>query len=234
MTIHQQGVGRIKGRIHIICGHYGCGKTNLALNLALSLRSQRETVTVADLDIVNPYFRTADFKEVLEKKGIRVISPHSAGTTIDAPQINAEIFSIFDRPEGHVVIDVGGDDAGAAALGRFKRQIEAAGGCEMLYVVNHYRKLVETSEEAVSLLREVEAASRLKASGIVNNSHLSSLTTPDDILAALPYAQEAAREAGLPLVMTTAPRALCGDLAGKVENLYPVDILVQPPWAENK
>ena len=104
----------------------------------------------------------------------------------------------------------------------------------MLYVVNHYRKLVETPEEAVSLLREVEAASRLKASGIVNNSHLSSLTTPDDILAALPYAQEAAREAGLPLVMTTAPRALCGDLAGKVENLYPVDILVQPPWAENK
>ena len=130
---------RIEHRIHIICGHYGCGKTNLALNLALTLRRKGEKVTVADLDIVNPYFRTADYKEVLEKQGVRVICPHSAGTTIDAPQINAEIFSIFDRPEGHVVIDVGGDDAGAAALGRFKRQIEAAGGCEMLYVVNRYR-----------------------------------------------------------------------------------------------
>ena len=164
---------RIEHRIHIICGHYGCGKTNLALNLALTLRRKGEKVTVADLDIVNPYFRTADYKEVLEKQGVRVICPHSAGTTIDAPQINAEIFSIFDRPEGHVVIDVGGDDAGAAALGRFKRQIEAAGGCEMLYVVNRYRKLVETPEEAVSLLHEVEAASRLKATGVVNNSHLS-------------------------------------------------------------
>ncbi len=223
---------RIENRIHIICGHYGCGKTNLALNLALSLRGRGETVTVADLDIVNPYFRTADYKEVLEKQGIRVICPHSAGTTIDAPQINAEIFSIFDRPEGHVVIDVGGDDAGAAALGRFARQIEAAGGCEMLYVVNHYRKLVETPEEAVSLLREVEAASRLRATGLVNNSHLSSLTTPDDILASLPYANQAAREAGLPLVMTTAPRALFEELEGKVANLYPVDLLVQPPWAK--
>lgn len=226
-------MGRIEGRIHIICGHYGCGKTNLALNLALDLRGKGETVTVADLDIVNPYFRTADYREVLEKQGIRVISPHSAGTTIDAPQINAEIFSIFDRPEGHVIIDVGGDDAGAAALGRFARQIEAAGGRQMLYVVNHYRKLVETPEEAVALLREIEASARVKATGIVNNSHLSGMTTEADILAAVPYAEEAAHKAGLPLVMTTAPRALCGALAGTVQNLYPVDILVRPPWAEN-
>ena len=223
---------RIEHRIHIICGHYGCGKTNLALNLALTLRRKGEKVTVADLDIVNPYFRTADYKEVLEKQGVRVICPHSAGTTIDAPQINAEIFSIFDRPEGHVVIDVGGDDAGAAAHGRFNPQIEAAGGCEMLYVVNRYRKLVETPEEAVSLLHEVEAASRLKATGVVNNSHLSSLTTAEDILGSLPYAQEAAREAGLPLVMTTVPLALYEALKGKVENLFPVELLVQPPWAE--
>lgn len=226
-------MGRIKGRIHIICGHYGCGKTNLALNLALDLRRKGEPVTAADLDIVNPYFRTADYQEVLKKQGIRVISPHSAGTTIDAPQINAEIFSIFDRPEGHVIIDVGGDDAGAAALGRFARQIEAAGGCEMLYVVNRYRKLIETPEEAVRLLREIEASARVKATGIVNNSHLSGMTAQADIIAAAPYAEETARKAGLPLVMTTAPRALCGDLAGKVKNLYPVDILVRPPWPEN-
>lgn len=221
----------IESRIQIICGHYGCGKTNLALNLALSLCEKGEAVTVADLDIVNPYFRTADYREALEKKGIHVISPHSAGTTIDAPQINAEIFSIFDRPEGRVVIDVGGDDAGAAALGRFARQIQA-GGYEMLYVVNRYRKLVETPEEAVALLREVEAASHLRATGIVNNSHLSSLTTPGDILSALPYAGEAARQAALPLVMTTAPRALAEELEGRVANLYPVDILVRPPWSD--
>lgn len=226
-------MGRIESRIHIICGHYGCGKTNLALNLALDLRSKEEPVTVADLDIVNPYFRTADYRKVLEQRGVRVISPHSAGTTIDAPQINAEIFSIFDRPEGHVIIDVGGDDAGAAALGRFARHIEAAGGCRMLYVVNQYRKLVETPGEAVALLREIEASARVKAAGIVNNSHLSEMTTQADILAAVPYAEETAREAGLPLVMTTAPRPLCGALAGRVQNLYPVDILVRPPWAEN-
>lgn len=221
----------IKNRIQIICGHYGCGKTNLALNVALSLCEKGETVTVADLDIVNPYFRTADYKEVLEEKGIRVISPHSAGTTIDAPQINAEIFSIFDRPEGYVVLDVGGDDAGAAALGRFARRIQA-GGYEMLYVVNRYRKLIETPQEAVALLREVEAASHLRATGIINNSHISSLTTQEDILSALPYAREVAREAALPLVMTTAPRALAEELSERVEHLYPVEILVHPPWVD--
>lgn len=218
-------------RINIICGHYGSGKTNLALNLAVDLQSRGERVTIVDLDIVNPYFRTADYTELLQSKGIKVISPATARTTVDAPALTAEILSVFDKTDERIIIDVGGDDAGASALGRYSNKIFAQGEYEMLYVINKYRKLISTPQEAVDLLREVETASCLRATGIVNNSHLCNLTSMQDILASLPYAQQTALLADLPLVMTTAPKQFKQELVGKVENLYPVDIIVKLPWS---
>lgn len=217
-------------RFNIICGHYGSGKTNLALNLALDWQSRGERVTVVDLDIVNPYFRTADYTQLLQNKGIKVISPATAGTTVDAPALTAEILTVFDKTDEQIFIDVGGDDAGAFALGRYAKRIYAQGDCEMLFVINRFRKLIATPGEAVELLREVECASGIRATGIVNNSHLAGLTTAADILSSLPYAQQTAHLAGLPLVMTTAPKWLEHELAGRVLNLYPVDIIVKLPW----
>ena len=217
-------------RINIICGHYGSGKTNLALNLAVDLKSKGERVTVVDLDIVNPYFRTADYTDFLLSKGIRVVSPSTAGTTVDAPALTAEILTVFDKTDGRIIIDVGGDDAGAFALGRFSKKIYTQGDFEMLFVINKFRKLIASPQEAVELLREVESASGIRATGIVNNSHLAGLTAADDIVSSLPYADETAQLAGLPLLMTTAPKHLEKELTGKVENLYPVDIIVKLPW----
>lgn len=217
-------------RINIICGHYGSGKTNLALNLAIEMQSKGERVAVIDLDIVNPYFRSADYTELMQSRGIKVISPSTAGTTIDAPGLTASILSAFDSEDSRVVIDVGGDDAGAFALGRFSNQIAASRDYQMLYVINKFRKLTSTPQEAVDLLGEIESAAGLRASGIVNNSHFGPLTTAKDILESQAYAEQVAKLTELPLLMTTAPQTLAKELAGQVENLYPVEIIVKLPW----
>ena len=215
---------------HIICGHYGCGKTNLALNLAMDLVREGKKVTLVDLDIVNPYFRSSDYEELLEEKGIQLIAPIFAHTNVDMPALPAELESIFSMRDRMVIIDVGGDDAGAVALGRYAHTIRQMGRFSMHYVVNRYRALTTQPEEAVALLREIEAACRLKATGVVNNSHMQDLTTGEDILRSVDYAKKTAELLGLPLVTNTCPRALYPDLSAKVTPLYPVDRYVRPPW----
>lgn len=185
----------------IICGHYGCGKTNLALNLALEAPAP---VVLADMDIVNPYFRSSEYRDLLAGRGVGLIAPVFAGTTLDTPTLAPELGSIFAQGAGRVFIDAGGDDAGATALGGLSGRLMAA-GYEMIYVINRYRALSQTPEEAAALLGQIEAACRLKATGIVNNSHLGAETTLDVLKEALPFAQETARLCGLPLLYSTAP-----------------------------
>ena len=189
--------------ITILCGHYGCGKTNLALNLALeALKSG--PVTLVDMDVVNPYFRSSEYRPLLEARGVRLIAPGFAGTTLDTPTLSPELFRIFSLEAGQVIIDAGGDDAGVTALGGLSARLSET-GYAMLYVVNRYRVFSQTPKEACQLLREIESASRLKASGIVNNSHLGVETTLEDLLAARPFGEETARLTGLPLLYSTAP-----------------------------
>ena len=192
-----------KLQLTVVCGHYGCGKTNLALNLALEAAQEGGQVTVVDMDIVNPYFRSSEYGELLESRGIRLIAPVFAGTTLDTPTLPPEIYSIFEGG-GQVFLDVGGDDAGITALGGLHEQMEEA-GYEMLYVINRYRVLSQKPEEAAALLREIESASRLKATGLVNNSHLGVETKLSTVLDSLPYAEETHRLTGLPLLYSTVP-----------------------------
>ena len=126
---------------------------------------------MADLDIVNPYFRSSEYGGLLEEHGVRLIAPVFAGTTLDTPALPPELYSIFEPQTGRVFIDAGGDDAGVTALGGLHGQLEET-GYQMLYVINRYRVLSQTPEEAAALLGEIEAASRLKATALVNNSHL--------------------------------------------------------------
>lgn len=214
----------------IIYGHYGCGKTNLSLNLALSLAREGNAVTLVDLDIVNPYFRSSDYKALFEGLDVEVVSPQFAGTNLDLPSLPAEIYSVFNQSGRYVIMDIGGDDAGAYALGRFAGQVESLEDYEAYYVVNKYRALTQTPKEAAGLLSEIEAASRVKATGVINNSHLQGLTTAGDISASVPYAKQTAQALSLPLVMTTAPKSVAQELDGKVEGLYPVEVLVKPPF----
>ena len=187
-------------RITILCGHYGCGKTNLALNLAL----EEAPCTLADLDIVNPYFRSSEYEGLLAEHGVKVIKPVFAGTTLDTPTLSPALFSLFDEQAGRVLIDAGGDDAGVTALGGLSAQLREC-GYEMLYVINRNRVLSQTPEDAAALLREIEAASRLKATGVVNNTHLGVQTDFTTLLEGLPFAQKTAELCDLPLLYSTAP-----------------------------
>jgi len=213
-------------RFTIICGHYGCGKTNLSLNLAVDAAKRGETVTLVDMDIVNPYFRSSEYLPLLNEYGISMIAPSFANTTLDTPSLSAEIFRIFDT-DGTVIIDAGGDDAGSTALGCFSARIKQL-DYEMLYVINRYRPLASETETASTILREIEAASRLTATGVVNNSHLKQYTTPETILDSMDFARDTAAALNLPLRFTTAPREIAGQL--DIGQIYPIDIYVRTPW----
>ena len=217
------------GSLSIIFGHYGCGKTNLSLNLAFDAAKRGEKVTIADMDIVNPYFRTTDYADALTDRGIRVIKPSLAGSTVDAPSLSSEIYSAFET-DGTVIIDVGGDDAGAGALGRFCEKINAIEKKEILYVVNRFRPATAKPEDAVQILREIEKACKLKADAIVNNSHLCTLTEPEDILKGYEYALKVSELSGLPLKMTTVNESLYKELMGKIPDIYRVQTYVKLPF----
>lgn len=215
-------------RITIVTGHYGCGKTNLSVNLALNAAKEGKNVTVVDLDIVNPYFRTADFKKLFEENNIKLLAPDFANSNLDIPALNFDIEEISCE-DSTLIIDVGGDDAGAVALGRyteaFSRYINEI---EMLYVINKYRYLTNTADEVLALMLEIENAARMKHTAIVNNSNLGNETTLELIEASEEFASETAERAGIPLLFTTCPDTLAE--FSEIEDIYPVKIFVKPLW----
>ncbi len=205
-------------KIIIVSGHFGSGKTCVSVALALALRAAEKNVTVADLDIVNPYFRAADSEALLTSHGIRCINPEFANTNVDIPSLGADIQSIFaisDKDENSVaILDVGGD-SGAAALGRFRHEIERI-GYDMLFVASKYRPLTETAEMTVENIREIEAYSRLSVSHIVNNSNIGEETTLEYVENSFAYADEICRLSGLPEAFTSVvKRNFCTELSEK-------------------
>ena len=219
-------------RVILVCGHYGTGKTNYTVNEALRLARCGEKVTVVDLDVVNPYFRSSDYTPVLENAGIRVISPPAAGTTLDSPYLSPAIYAAFEG-DGVALFDVGGDDAGAYALGSFSERINALPDVEGRFVINRFRNLIADPDDAVGILREVEAAGHVRMTGIVNNSHLCALTDENTVLSSLDYAQAVCGRTGLPLIATVIPAALSDRLKDRVPLPYPAQVYVSLPWNEN-
>ncbi len=199
-------LGFLSSRLIIVCGHYGSGKTNVAVNLSLELKKRNDgEVCIVDMDTVNPYFRCADSAKRLDECGITLIAPAFANTNVDIPSLPAEIYSIFSRLEcgSYVILDVGGDPEGSACLGFLGDRIEKA-GYEMLCVVNKYRPLTATAEDAAQVLADIERASGLKCTYIVNNSNLGDETTADDVISSLDYAKEICKLTSYPLAFTSS------------------------------
>ena len=217
-------------RLTILCGHYGTGKTNVAVNLALSMAGQGQPVTVADLDIVNPYFRTLDSAAAFKEAGIRLICSRFANSNVDIPSLPPDLYAITDDKSHRVVIDVGGDDSGAMVLGRLAPAILAENDYEMLLVVNRYRPLTPDIPSTVEVMREIETAAGLRFTGIVNNSNLGQETTPDDLLSSMKYADELAEATGLPLVATTVADHLYPALEGQIDPLFPLRLQNNKPF----
>ncbi len=211
-------------RITLVAGHYGSGKTNIALNYARMLKRAGSPVTVADLDIVNPYFRTKDSAADLQAEGIDLVVSDFANSNVDFPALPKEIYALVADRETKIVMDIGGDDRGALALGRYVPDIKAEDDYEMLAVVNAARPLTRTPQEAVEVLREIEAACQLPFTGIVNNTNVGAETTVETVLGSIPYADEIAALMGVPVRFTCAIGAIAAELKGKVENLLPLEI----------
>ena len=211
----------------LVTGHYGSGKTNLAINLALDLKRQGRDVTIADLDIVNPYFRTADFEELTEQNGIELMKSDYANSSLDMPSLTMALDTKIEGG-GTLIIDVGGDDVGATALGRYAPRLKKY-SFDMLYVVNKNRLLIEDPAETAVLLEEIEVASRLKATAIVNNTHLAHETEPSIVLDSVEYAKAASAYCELPLLCSTIRRDFYNHLEDKT-GFYPIDIHVDLPW----
>ncbi|MCD8100749.1 MAG: hypothetical protein LUE06_09290 [Oscillospiraceae bacterium] len=213
-----------RARVTLFAGHYGSGKTNIAVNYALALRAAGEKVKIADLDIVNPYFRTRDSAEELEAAGVELISSAYANTNVDFPAMNSAVYGLVQRRDAQTVFDVGGDDRGALALGRFVPYILEENDYEMLFVVNFRRPLTPDAESALEIMREIESACKIPFTAVVNNTNLGCETTAETLLDSLPLAQELCRLASLPLKMTCAEQSVAEKLRGKAENIFPLKL----------
>lgn len=217
-------------RVTLLAGHYGSGKTNIAINLALAQKKAGYEVTVADLDIVNPYYRTKDSEDELNAAGIKLICSPFANSNVDVPALPQELYGIVDDLDHHMVVDIGGDDRGAYALGRFANRLKEEDNYEMFLVLNQYRPLTAEAKDAVAVMREIEAAGHLPFTAIINNSNLGAATKPEDVLASLDYAAEISAETGLPVALTTVWEEIYPTLKGKIPDLLPLKLQRKRLW----
>ena len=211
-------------RMTILAGHYGSGKTNIAVNLAFSLKKQYDNVVVADMDIVNPYFRTKDSLKEFEEAGIRLIASRFAGSNVDLPSLPQEMYMLTDDKSTHAILDIGGDERGALVLGRYAPRILEENEYEMLFVFNASRPLTPDADSALEVMREIEEAGKISFTGIINNTNIGGETTPETVLSSLKKAEELSKKSNLPIVMTTVEKSLFPSLKEKIDNLYPLEL----------
>ena len=211
-------------RLTLFAGHYGSGKTNIAVNYALHLAKEGKAVSIADLDIVNPYFRTADSKKVLTDAGVHLIQPQFANSNVDLPALPAEAYSLLTNKSRFGIMDIGGDDRGAYALGRYVPSIREENNYRMVFVTNCYRPLTRTPQDALEVMREIEVACGLPFTDIVNNSNLGTETTPETVLSSLAFVEELSCLSGLPVWLHTVREDLAPSIANTVSNVLPLQL----------
>ena len=214
---------RIK-RVTLFAGHYGSGKTNIAVNYALYLRSLGKPVAIGDLDIVNPYYRAKDSQAELEKAGIRVIASAYANSNVDVPALPQEMYSLTEDRNTFAVMDIGGDDRGALALGRYMPAIAEENDYDLLFVFNRSRPLTRDAQSAMTIMREIETACSLPFTGIVHNTNLGRETTPKTILGALPVVQDLCAMSGLPLLFTAVRSDIAPLLPQNIGEIFPMTL----------
>lgn len=211
-------------RLTLFAGHYGSGKTNIAVNYALQLAREGKSVCIADLDIVNPYFRTADSAKELKQAGIELVCSAFANSNVDLPALPAEAYRLVQDKNTYAVMDIGGDDRGAYALGRYTPSILAENNYRMVFVANCYRPLTRTPEEALEVMREIEAACGLQFTDLVNNSNLGSETTAQTVADSLDFIETLSKLSGLPVFQHTVKEDLAQTLDPAITPVFPLHL----------
>ncbi len=219
-------------RINIFTGHFGSGKTEVAVNSALKLAESGYKTSIVDFDIVNPYFRTADAKEELERNNIWVVLPMYANTNVDVPAIPPEIYSLFQKKEYKVVLDVGGDDLGARAVSRFKDEI-LNDDYEMYFVINTRRGMTDTPEKIMEMIALIEAGANIKVTKLVNNSNLLEETSPEILLEGNEIISAVSQKLGIPIGITAGMEEVVGGLDSSRlcgSEILPLRKQIHLPW----
>lgn len=219
----------------IIAGNYGSGKTEISLNLALAAAREGKRTMLLDMDIVNPYFRSSVKEEELEAEGIRVVKPCFANTTVDVPSLPAEIYSPFDLPLDRAIFDAGGDPVGASALGQLHEKFAAhEGETEFLYIINAMRPMQGNSDEIIGMLREIEEASKVRVTGLVNNTNLAAQTAVETVIEGQRILEEVSAKTGIPQKGVAVREDLAVQAAGLLpgKEIFPVRIFLRPDWLD--
>jgi hypothetical protein len=221
-------------RIRIFVGAYGSGKTEVAINYTLGLKERGGAIAIADLDLVNPYFRSRELREAFEARGIHVVAPEGALSQADLPIITPDVRGFIENPEVTLVLDVGGDDAGARALSQFKALIEhEVDGYAMYFVVNDRRPWTGSVAGLRDTIQRVTEASRLSVSAIVSNPNLGAETSLEVVREGHAFIVAAARELGLPVAFLAVLDRIANELLP--EDLFNVPVVLLerhlfPPW----
>ena len=211
-------------RVTLFAGHYGSGKTNIAVNYALYLRSLGKRVSLGDLDIVNPYYRAKDSQTELEAAGIRVIASAYANSNVDVPALPQEMYSLTEDHDTYAVLDIGGDDRGALALGRYMPAIAEENDYDMLFVFNRSRPLTRDAKNALGIIHEIEAVCGLPFTGIVHNTNLGRETTAETVLNAHGIVQELCSLSNLPLLFTAVRSDIAPALPQDIGEVFPMTL----------
>ncbi|MBQ7236026.1 MAG: hypothetical protein IJX03_02580 [Clostridia bacterium] len=217
-------------RVTVFMGHYGSGKTFTAVNYALALAKLGKPVSIYDLDIVNPYFRTVDALETLNKNGVELVVSPFAETNVDIPAMNAKSYKMVDDKSRFAVADIGGDDRGALALGRFADKIKEENDYDALFVVNPFRPETRDVEGAIQVKEEIERAGKLAFTGIVNNANLGLETNIEDVLKGLEFAEKLSKVTGLPVKFSAVRRDLISEKTEIIKEILPIDPIKYGDW----
>ncbi len=217
-------------RVTLFSGHYGSGKTNVALNYAIYLKDMGLDVEIYDMDIVNPYFRTLDGKEMLDKHNIPLVVSDYANSNVDVPAMNSGAYRMIHDLSKYAVVDVGGDDRGALALGRFEKSLKEENNYDMLLVINKYRFETQNADDTLEIMKEIEYACGIPFTGIVNDSNLGKETTKETVLKSLEFANEVSKKTGLPIKFTCVEKGLYNELKNDIKNLVPIDVIHYGVW----
>lgn len=221
-------------RVTVFVGHFGSGKTEIALNAAIELAGSGPSLALADLDVVKPYFRSRSARAILEAAGIELLAPTGANVHSDLPIIVPQIRSHLRQDHSRLIMDVGGDDVGARVLGSLSDVVPRS-DTDCFLVLNFRRPGTPDPQKAVTVIREIEAVGRLPVSGLISNTHLMDETTPEVVVDGYRQAQETARLAGVPLVAVTVGEGLIAELDESNFECPVVAMrrIVLPPFAQD-
>ncbi len=217
-------------RIRIIIGHYGSGKTEFSVNYAVKLAEEGKKVALADLDVVNLYFRSREKAEILEAMGIRVIGGAIKGSGVDLPAITGEVLTPLQDKSYEAILDVGGNPQGARTLGRYHSYF-TEGEYDMFFVLNANRPETATAEQAIEYIVKIQDVARAKVTGIINNTHLLKSTTVEDVMKGYKLAKEVSKETGLPIKYNVCLETLVDKLPEEIgDNVFPIKLYMREEW----